>query len=217
LSGYGGGVAIRSVATDLAGSAAYGSSLASLTGFGKASSQARHSAWEDDGARSAKSNVLRCTARTSSSSTCSARTAPPAGPSRWCRSAGPAIGRIACGSPKWPTKRASSSCFRFGRWKGYGGDNDQGATLETVTWACGLLAKTKRLTIFGTVHAIPPLRLENIREPVELVDGKIPRRDPVALFERPASRRKTRPISTNMENGCAAPHRVWVTNPNWPL
>jgi dimethylsulfone monooxygenase len=48
----------------------------------------------------------------------------------------------------------------IGRWKGYGGDTDyQGETLETVTWACGLLAKTRRLTVFGTVHAplIPPL------------------------------------------------------------
>ena len=42
----------------------------------------------------------------------------------------------------------------IGRWKGYGGDTDyQGATLETVTWACGLLAKTERLIVFGTVHA----------------------------------------------------------------
>src|SRR3954451_9745112 len=40
------------------------------------------------------------------------------------------------------------------RWKGYGGDTDyQGATLETLTWACGLLAATRRLTVFGTVHA----------------------------------------------------------------
>jgi alkanesulfonate monooxygenase SsuD/methylene tetrahydromethanopterin reductase-like flavin-dependent oxidoreductase (luciferase family) len=48
----------------------------------------------------------------------------------------------------------------IGRWKGYGGDSDyQGATFETVTWAAGLLAKTKRLTVFGTVHAplIAPL------------------------------------------------------------
>jgi FMNH2-dependent dimethyl sulfone monooxygenase len=48
----------------------------------------------------------------------------------------------------------------IGRWKGYGGDTDyQGETLETVTWAAGLLAKTKRLTVFGTVHAplISPL------------------------------------------------------------
>ena len=42
----------------------------------------------------------------------------------------------------------------IGRWKGYGGDTDfHGATLETVTWAAGLLAVTERITVFGTVHA----------------------------------------------------------------
>ncbi len=42
----------------------------------------------------------------------------------------------------------------IGRWKGYGGDTDyQGETLETITWATGLLALTKRITVFGTVHA----------------------------------------------------------------
>ena len=42
----------------------------------------------------------------------------------------------------------------IGRWKGYGGPSDfHGATLETVTWACGLLAATRRITVFGTVHA----------------------------------------------------------------
>jgi alkanesulfonate monooxygenase SsuD/methylene tetrahydromethanopterin reductase-like flavin-dependent oxidoreductase (luciferase family) len=42
----------------------------------------------------------------------------------------------------------------IGRWKGYGGDTDyQGATYETITWACGLLASSKRITVFGTVHA----------------------------------------------------------------
>jgi alkanesulfonate monooxygenase SsuD/methylene tetrahydromethanopterin reductase-like flavin-dependent oxidoreductase (luciferase family) len=48
----------------------------------------------------------------------------------------------------------------IGRWRGYGGDTDyQGATFETVTWASGLLAQTRRLTVFGTVHAplIAPL------------------------------------------------------------
>jgi dimethylsulfone monooxygenase len=40
------------------------------------------------------------------------------------------------------------------RWKGYGGETDfEGTTLETITWACGLLAKTKQITVFGTVHA----------------------------------------------------------------
>jgi FMNH2-dependent dimethyl sulfone monooxygenase len=42
----------------------------------------------------------------------------------------------------------------IGRWKGYGGDTDyQGETLETITWATGLLAVTKHITVFGTVHA----------------------------------------------------------------
>ena len=42
----------------------------------------------------------------------------------------------------------------IGRWKGYGGDTDfHGSTLETVTWAAGLLAATERVTVFGTVHA----------------------------------------------------------------
>jgi len=40
------------------------------------------------------------------------------------------------------------------RWKGYGGDTDfHGASLETITWATGLLAATRRMTVFGTVHA----------------------------------------------------------------
>src|SRR5215216_1057193 len=42
----------------------------------------------------------------------------------------------------------------IGRWKGYGGATDfHGTTLETVTWAAGLLAATERMTVFGTVHA----------------------------------------------------------------
>ncbi len=42
----------------------------------------------------------------------------------------------------------------IGRWKGYGGETDyQGATLESVTWATGLLARTARITVFATVHA----------------------------------------------------------------
>jgi alkanesulfonate monooxygenase SsuD/methylene tetrahydromethanopterin reductase-like flavin-dependent oxidoreductase (luciferase family) len=42
----------------------------------------------------------------------------------------------------------------IGRWKGYGGETDyQGAAYETITWAAALLASTKRMTVFGTVHA----------------------------------------------------------------
>jgi alkanesulfonate monooxygenase SsuD/methylene tetrahydromethanopterin reductase-like flavin-dependent oxidoreductase (luciferase family) len=40
------------------------------------------------------------------------------------------------------------------RWKGYGGETDfHGTTLETITWATGLLAATEHVTVFGTVHA----------------------------------------------------------------
>jgi len=42
----------------------------------------------------------------------------------------------------------------IGRWKGYGEEtNFQGSTFETIIWACGLLAHTRNLTVFGTVHA----------------------------------------------------------------
>lgn len=40
------------------------------------------------------------------------------------------------------------------RWKGYGGRVDPaGISHETIAWACGLLAHTKRIHIFATVHA----------------------------------------------------------------
>jgi FMNH2-dependent dimethyl sulfone monooxygenase len=41
----------------------------------------------------------------------------------------------------------------IGRWKGYGGATDYaGTSFETITWATGLLAATKRINVFGTVH-----------------------------------------------------------------
>ncbi|MFC3612626.1 LLM class flavin-dependent oxidoreductase [Lutimaribacter marinistellae] len=39
------------------------------------------------------------------------------------------------------------------RWIGYGGETDfHGGVLETVTWATALLANTKNLTVFATIH-----------------------------------------------------------------
>lgn len=39
------------------------------------------------------------------------------------------------------------------RWIGYGGETDfHGSVLETVTWATALLASTKNITVFATVH-----------------------------------------------------------------
>jgi dimethylsulfone monooxygenase len=66
-------------------------------------------------------------------------------------------------SGSWPDNRrlaliADEAGIDFllpiGRWKDYGGETDyQGTTLETITWATGILAATKRITVFGTVHA----------------------------------------------------------------
>jgi alkanesulfonate monooxygenase SsuD/methylene tetrahydromethanopterin reductase-like flavin-dependent oxidoreductase (luciferase family) len=66
-------------------------------------------------------------------------------------------------SASWPdclalAKMADACGIDFmlpiGRWKGYGGETDlHGETLETITWATGLLAATQNVTVFGTVHA----------------------------------------------------------------
>ena len=41
------------------------------------------------------------------------------------------------------------------RWIGYGGATDfHGGVLETITWATALLASTKRITVFGTIHTV---------------------------------------------------------------
>ena len=41
----------------------------------------------------------------------------------------------------------------LGRWKGYGGETDHnGGSLETLTWAAGILAATENIMAFGTVH-----------------------------------------------------------------
>jgi FMNH2-dependent dimethyl sulfone monooxygenase len=66
-------------------------------------------------------------------------------------------------SASWPdclklARLADDAGFDFmlpiARWKGYGGDTDfHGRSLETITWAVGLLGATKHMTVFGTVHA----------------------------------------------------------------
>ena len=66
-------------------------------------------------------------------------------------------------SASWPDclrlARMADECgidfmLPIARWKGYGGDTDfHGASLESMTWAAGLLASTRNITVFGTVHA----------------------------------------------------------------
>jgi dimethylsulfone monooxygenase len=39
------------------------------------------------------------------------------------------------------------------RWKGFGGpSNVNASSFETITWATGLLARTQRINVFGTIH-----------------------------------------------------------------
>ncbi|RMF08969.1 MAG: LLM class flavin-dependent oxidoreductase [Alphaproteobacteria bacterium] len=39
------------------------------------------------------------------------------------------------------------------RWIGYGGETDfHGSVLETITWAAGLLASTRSISVFATIH-----------------------------------------------------------------
>ncbi len=41
------------------------------------------------------------------------------------------------------------------RWVGYGGETDfHGEVLETITWAASLLASTKNITVFATIHTV---------------------------------------------------------------
>ncbi len=43
--------------------------------------------------------------------------------------------------------------FPVSRWRGFGGETDYlGTSLETMTWASALLAETRRIRIFSTVH-----------------------------------------------------------------
>ena len=54
-------------------------------------------------------------------------------------------------------KLADESSIEFllpiARWIGYGGETDfHGSVLETLTWATGLLANTRRINVFATVH-----------------------------------------------------------------
>ena len=70
----------------------------------------------------------------------------------------------------------------IGRWKGYPGEtNFEGSTFETITWACGLLAATKNLTVFGTVHA--PL-VHPVYAAKQMVTRRSYRRRPLRLEHR---------------------------------
>lgn len=63
------------------------------------------------------------------------------------------------------------------RWIGYGGDTDfHGSVLETVTWATGLLAHTRRINVFATVHTAfihPVVAAKQLATADQLSDGRL--------------------------------------------
>ena len=80
---------------------------------------------------------------------CSSGRAPTKVPERWSASSEDCLALA-----KMADAAGIDFMLPIGRWKGYGGDTDMhGETLETITWATGLLGGTKRITVFGTVHA----------------------------------------------------------------
>ena len=79
------------------------------------------------------------------------------------------------------------------RWKGYGGETDfEGETWETITWAAGLLAATRNLTVFGTVHValVHPIFAVRRTRPVGILSRAI------ATDPRPSAAAERYPRST---------------------
>lgn len=63
------------------------------------------------------------------------------------------------------------------RWIGYGGEtNFHGSVLETITWAAGLLASTRDITVFATIHTAanhPVVVAKQIATMDEISGGRI--------------------------------------------
>jgi dimethylsulfone monooxygenase len=54
---------------------------------------------------------------------------------------------------QWADRIGLDAVIPIARWRGYGGDSNLGdRSFETFTWATGLLANTKRIQVFATVH-----------------------------------------------------------------
>jgi len=63
------------------------------------------------------------------------------------------------------------------RWIGYGGETDfHGYVLETVTWATALLANTKHINVFATVHTVanhPVVIAKQIATMAQISDNRV--------------------------------------------
>jgi alkanesulfonate monooxygenase SsuD/methylene tetrahydromethanopterin reductase-like flavin-dependent oxidoreductase (luciferase family) len=74
------------------------------------------------------------------------------------------------------------------RWIGYGGETDfHGTVLETMTWATGLLARTKQITVFATMHVTanhPVVVAKQLATADEISHGRVGR-NVVAGWNKP--------------------------------
>ena len=96
----------------------------------------------------------RCTTAMRSRSAFSAPTARRRAPRPWRRSAGLRPGRTVSSWRGLPTRPASISSCRSAAGRATAARATSTARpWRPITWACGLLGATKRITVFGTVHA----------------------------------------------------------------
>jgi FMNH2-dependent dimethyl sulfone monooxygenase len=79
-------------------------------------------------------------------------------PARWCHAR--RRRREARGSweenlrlARWADRLGLDAIVPIARWRGYGGEANLGdRSFETFTWATGLLAATRRIQVFATMH-----------------------------------------------------------------
>jgi FMNH2-dependent dimethyl sulfone monooxygenase len=78
---------------------------------------------------------------------------------------------------QWADRIGLDAVIPIARWRGYGGEANLGdRSFETFTWATGLLAATKRIQVFATVHVplIHPAMVAKMVATIdEISDGRI--------------------------------------------
>jgi len=71
---------------------------------------------------------------------------------------------------QWADRIGLDAVIPIARWRGYGGDSNLGdRSFETFTWATGLLAATKRIQVFATVH-VPLIHPAMVAKMVATID-----------------------------------------------
>jgi dimethylsulfone monooxygenase len=78
---------------------------------------------------------------------------------------------------QWADRIGIDAVIPIARWRGYGGESNLGdRSFETFTWATGLLANTKRIQIFATVHVPlihPAMTAKMVATIDEISNGRI--------------------------------------------